>query len=157
VLPDERVDIILARRIGSKRITDTILSDVRVLAVDSVIDPGTGKPVPAKSVTFEVLREDAQKLILSTGLGEISLVLRSTNPGAGSVSRSVSEDDVGSTILVDSSRGPNSSAPQQERVPQIEVAPAAQPKSSGVAQPASGTIEVRVIRGLSAERYVVPR
>jgi pilus assembly protein CpaB len=81
VLPDERVDVLLVRREGSGRVADVVLENVRVLAVDSAFSAVDGNPRPAKSVTFELSRENAQRLILANGLGDISLALRSLSAG----------------------------------------------------------------------------
>lgn len=84
VLPDERVDIISTRAVRNpetneiNKINDIILEDIKVLAADRTLD-AEGKPVLAKSVTFQVPREEAQKLVLATQEGEVFLTLRSTD------------------------------------------------------------------------------
>lgn len=95
VLPEERVDVVLTRVIGGRRTAEVILENLRVLAVDSIVDPQSGKPVPARSVTFEINRDDAQKLTVAAGLGEITLALRAANSDTYAPSARVSDADIG--------------------------------------------------------------
>lgn len=84
VLPGDRVDILLTRQeekiIGKRSIsrsfTDVLLQNIRVLAVDQVSDDKKDKPTPAKTVTVEVNIRDAQKLVLASSVGTLSLTLR---------------------------------------------------------------------------------
>lgn len=58
--------------------TETIMENVRVLAVDQRIadDPAQKGPRPAKSVTVEVSPEGAEVLALARRMGDVSFVLR---------------------------------------------------------------------------------
>lgn len=80
ILPNDHVDVILARkpegsppRVEAK----TILSDVRVLAVDQTFkqDKDT-KTVIGKTATLELTPGQAQNVAAAEGLGTISLALR---------------------------------------------------------------------------------
>lgn len=95
VLPEERVDVILNRLINGRRTAEVILENLRVLAVDSIVDPQSGKPVPARSVTFEINRDQAQKLSVAANLGEITLALRAANSDSYSPTSRVSDADIG--------------------------------------------------------------
>jgi pilus assembly protein CpaB len=86
ILPDDRVDVMLTRRDKTaekatgveKFVTDTILRDVRVLAVDQTIDEKAGtKNVMGKTATLELTESQAETLALAHQLGTISLTLRS--------------------------------------------------------------------------------
>jgi pilus assembly protein CpaB len=86
ILPDDRVDVMLTREDkGSEKATgvekftsDTILRNVRVLAVDQTIDEKNGtKVVLGKTATLELTQAQAETLALSRKLGSISLTLRS--------------------------------------------------------------------------------
>jgi pilus assembly protein CpaB len=86
ILPDDRVDVVLTRhdktaeRISGteKIVSDTILKNVLVLAVDQSVDEKAGtKVVIGKTATLEVTEDQAQTLALSKQLGTISLTLRS--------------------------------------------------------------------------------
>jgi len=84
VLPGDRVDVLLTReeeeivgkRTVSRSFTDVLLQNIRVLAVDQISDDKNDKPSPAKTVTVEVEIRDAQKLVLASSVGTLSLTLR---------------------------------------------------------------------------------
>lgn len=88
VNPGDFVDVILAYNaelpgplqaiagsIVNRYAAQTILSNVRVLAVDQVSKEDR-EAKPAKTVTLEVTREGAEMLALAIRMGDISLVLR---------------------------------------------------------------------------------
>ncbi len=85
VLPGDRVDVMFtrpqdvggARRANGAPVTDVLLQNLKVLAVDQVADNLKNQPVVAKAVTVEVSTEDAQKLTLASQVGSLSLALRS--------------------------------------------------------------------------------
>ena len=86
ILPDDRVDVVLTRRDKAaekstgveKFVSDTILRNVRVLAVDQTIDEkGDSKVALGKTATLELTESQAETLELSHQLGTISLTLRS--------------------------------------------------------------------------------
>lgn len=76
-LPRDMADV--APRAGIARMAaETVVSDVRVLAVDQTInqEPGEGVAVVGKTVTLEVTPEQAAALSLATQMGEVNLSLR---------------------------------------------------------------------------------
>lgn len=80
IQPSDRVDVVLIRT-GSETKTnesysDVILQSAKVLAIDQVTGERTDKPTVAKAVTLEVSEEDAQKILLASNVGRLSLVLR---------------------------------------------------------------------------------
>jgi pilus assembly protein CpaB len=86
ILPNDRVDVLLTRRDreAEKRsgvdthITETILSNVRVLAIDQTVQEKDGqRVVVGKTATLEVTPRQAETLALSRQLGTLSLALRS--------------------------------------------------------------------------------
>ena len=86
ILPDDRVDVVLTRRdkaaekqTGVEKFTsDTILRNLRILAIDQTIEDKNGvKTVLGKTATLEVTEPQAEILNLSHQLGTISLTLRS--------------------------------------------------------------------------------
>jgi pilus assembly protein CpaB len=86
ILPEDHVDILLTRhdreaekRTGSEKIvTDTILRNVRVLAIDQTVEEKSGqKVVVGRTVTLELTPQQAETLALSHELGTLSLSLRS--------------------------------------------------------------------------------
>jgi pilus assembly protein CpaB len=86
ILPDDRVDVLLTRRDRAaekstgveKFVSDTILRNIRVLAVDQTIDTkADAKVALGKTATLELTESQAETLELSHQLGTISLTLRS--------------------------------------------------------------------------------
>jgi pilus assembly protein CpaB len=86
ILPDDHVDVVLTRRdksaekaTGVERfVSDTILRNVRVLAVDQSIDEKSGtKTAIGKTATLELTPSQAETVELSRQLGTITLTLRS--------------------------------------------------------------------------------
>ena len=86
ILPNDHVDVLLTRRDKTaerlsgieKYVSETILRNVRVLAVDQSVGEKDGqKVVLGKTVTIELDPQQAETLALSRQLGSLSLVLRS--------------------------------------------------------------------------------
>ena len=85
ILPNDRVDVILSRReldktspSGETRISETVLSNIRVLAIDqNVEEKGGQKVVIGKTATLELTPGQVETLALSQQVGTLSLALRS--------------------------------------------------------------------------------
>jgi pilus assembly protein CpaB len=86
ILPDDHVDVMLTRHDKAaervtgveKYITESILRNVRVLAIDQTVDEKTGqKVVIGHTATLELTPDQAETLALSHQLGTLSLALRS--------------------------------------------------------------------------------
>ncbi len=86
VFPGDRIDVILVHKYKvdsgdessvERRASETVLSDVRVLALDQTIDDQNGEPTIAKTATLEVTPKQAEVLAVSDDLGRITLSLRS--------------------------------------------------------------------------------
>ena len=78
VLPGDFVDIVIIADDGSTKhqsYSDVLLEHIKVLAIDQVASEGEGKPTVAKAVTVEVTKEQAQKILLATNIGKLSLIL----------------------------------------------------------------------------------
>jgi pilus assembly protein CpaB len=84
VLPGDRVDVIYVRPEGAAQearsstppVSDILLQNLLVLAVDQIADHQKEKPIPARAVTLEVSSVDAQKLTLASQVGTLTLALR---------------------------------------------------------------------------------
>ena len=102
ILPDDRVDVLLTRRDKDaekqtgveKYVSDTILRNIRVLAIDQTIDDkNSNKTLLGKTATLELTQPQAEMLSLSRQVGTVSLALRSirdsktTTEGVGDTSR----------------------------------------------------------------------
>jgi pilus assembly protein CpaB len=83
ILPNDHVDVILTRRdagkgAGAQQGSETILSNVRVLAIDQNVAEKNGrKVVIGKTATLELAPQQAETLALAQHLGTLSLALRS--------------------------------------------------------------------------------
>ena len=83
ILPNDRVDVILSRRPGDNRATrkpvsETILTNVKVLAIDQTVEEKNGqRVVVGKTATIELSPRQAETLAQSRQLGTLSLALRS--------------------------------------------------------------------------------
>jgi pilus assembly protein CpaB len=92
ILPNDRVDVILTLRNQSAatvgNASETILRNVRVLAIDQSIEEKNGqKVVVGKTATLELLPGQAETLALSHELGTLTLSLRSMADASGDDSR----------------------------------------------------------------------
>jgi pilus assembly protein CpaB len=94
IFPGDRVDVIVTHIStdrddpGRSVVGETILRDIRVLAVDQAMkgpteaapggggDAGAPRPVPARTVTLEVSPREAEKLSVGVSLGRLCLALR---------------------------------------------------------------------------------
>jgi pilus assembly protein CpaB len=80
VFPGDRVDILLTHRIGGRRgrlVTETMMTKVRVLAIDQKVTDGNQKAKVGKTVTVEVTPRQAEVMAVASNLGKLSLSLRS--------------------------------------------------------------------------------
>ena len=82
-LPGDRVDVVLARDLtpnGDKRswVSEVVLQNVRVLAIDLNADLTSNKPAAPSTATLEVTVPDSQKLAIAADAGKLSLALRKT-------------------------------------------------------------------------------
>jgi pilus assembly protein CpaB len=87
IFPGDRLDLILTQSLvtseaeGSvRRVSETVLNDIRIIAMgtDTSDDPREGEAnEKAKTATFEVTPQQAEKVALLTELGKLSLSLRS--------------------------------------------------------------------------------
>ena len=142
VLPGDRVDVVLIRAVSrpsgpAENISDVLLQHVKVLAVDQIINERQETPTVAKAVTLEVATDQAQKVILATNIGKLSLILRQAGENHASSVRRVTESDLGITEV----------QPFDRRSP-VATAPAP-------VVPVGAVVEI--VRGMRSEKYNVMR
>jgi len=88
ILPNDHVDVLLSRRereaSGQENfVSETILSNIRVLAIDQNVEEKNGqRVVVGKTATLELNPRQAETLALSRQLGTLSLALRSIADGS---------------------------------------------------------------------------
>jgi pilus assembly protein CpaB len=99
ILPNDRVDVILTPRSNRDAnatggmSSETILRNIRVLAIDQTIEGKNGqKVVVGKTATLELSPGQAETLALSQQLGTLSLALRSLADSAADDSKSDETD-----------------------------------------------------------------
>lgn len=146
ILPGDRVDVLLSRQIGSGQnggvaqfASETVMRNVRVLAVDQTTAPVNGAQAVVGAVaTVEVSAEDAEELNLAQAQGDLSLVLRSYADIAGPTGR------VARRTYYAAAPAPAQTAAAPATAP--AAAPAAAPRPAAPPQP-----RVRVWRGHVAE------
>ena len=107
ILPNDHVDVILTRRDRQAekvsgvetQVSETILRNVRVLAIDQALDEkGAQKNVIGKTATLELNESQAETLALAQKLGTLSLALRSITDATRDDSKD--QTDTGSTAGV---------------------------------------------------------
>ena len=85
ILPNDRVDVILSKRPkdndkngGASPSSETILTNVKVLAIDQTVEEKNGqRVVVGKTATLEIAPRQAETLTQARQLGTLSLALRS--------------------------------------------------------------------------------
>ncbi|MFC3068846.1 Flp pilus assembly protein CpaB [Phenylobacterium soli] len=83
VVPGDRVDLILSRDLGARQfVSETVLQDVRVLAMDQRDADAKKGALVAQTATLEVSPKGAEIIAVTGQLGTLSLALRSlAEPG----------------------------------------------------------------------------
>jgi pilus assembly protein CpaB len=77
LLPGNTVDVLASRKVSGKRaITETILKNIKVLAVDQQATAEENEPVIVRAVTLEMLPKQAEVLFRARTEGTIQLTLR---------------------------------------------------------------------------------
>jgi pilus assembly protein CpaB len=168
VKPNDTVDVLITRNaIGTGReaqVTDVLLQNVRVIAMDQQAKSENAAAAVARTATLEVTPIDAQKMALGQQLGSLSLVLR--KPGEKlnvAYVDTVSLEDLryglyGPSRAAPSAQGrelaANLAAPAAASAP-VRRLRAAAPRAvtPKVSAPATSTVEIT--RGTVASKYEV--
>jgi len=99
VLPGDRVDVVLIRSVSGpgaagENVSDVLLQHIKVLAVDQLVNERQEKPTIARAVTLELDTDQAQKILLATNLGQLSLILRQAGESDPAYAKRVTERDL---------------------------------------------------------------
>ena len=107
VFPGDQVDILITHRVTGHGETEheaseTVLHDVRVIAVDQKLESKNGEPLIAHTATLEVTPKQSEVIAVATEIGKLSLSLRSlaANPAEGPSARP--SDNAQGTFTLDS-------------------------------------------------------
>jgi len=90
IWPGDHVDVMLTesiedatRPLGKRIAAETVLTDVRVIAIDQQLaqgaTPGSAENKPATTVTIEVNATEAERVQVASRLGRLNLVVRSAS------------------------------------------------------------------------------
>jgi pilus assembly protein CpaB len=144
VLPGDFVDIVMiADELSSKRqsYSDILLEHVKVLAIDQIASEGEEKPKVAQAVTLEVTKEQAQKILLATNIGKLSLLLGRPIESGRDPNRRIGERDIGRIIPE-----PVRPVPPPPPAPVVAAPP-----------PPSNLAKVTIVRNGESKEYSVTR
>jgi len=152
ILPGDRVDVVLMRENRQSQgrevenSADVLLEFVKVLAIDQILNERSDQPtvtsVP-KAVTLQVNPEQAQKVLLASNIGKLSLVLRQPGESRASQARRITDEDLGPAFA------------RAAVAKEASVGPAAVP----VAPPKDidDRAKVTIFHGMDAKTYEVVR
>ena len=92
IFPGDQVDLLLTYSVPSQatageaksgydhKAAETVLRNIRVIAIDQRLESKAGEAVPAHTATFEVTSKQSEVIALSSEIGKVSLSLRSLVP-----------------------------------------------------------------------------
>lgn len=134
LLPGNRVDVLSTQRRGGTREveSETILKNIKVLAVDQTASPERDAPVIVRAVTLEVEPPQAERLVKATQEGKVQLTLR--NP-------------------LDATESANGEVAEPKPEPKPDPKPAARPepvRARPAPPPRPRIFNVTVIRGIES-------
>jgi pilus assembly protein CpaB len=151
ILPGDFVDIVLIAEDAAARrenYSEILLQNLKVLAVDQLASERQEQPTIPKAVTLEVTPQQAQKILLATNIGRLSLTLRRMADPDLAASRRVTEKD-----LAQSDGRSEAVLP----VPRPPIAAPPPPPIAASPPPQSTTVTVAVVRNMKREEYAVRR
>lgn len=155
IQPGDLVDVVLIRTVAESRHNDSysevILQSAKVLAIDQITGEHTEQPTVAKAVTLEVGVNDAQKILLATNIGRLSLILRQPTETTADPVHRVTEDDLGGVVVARIPVQPPPVAPAPVVPPRPPVAPPPPPKPI-----ARKTAQITVWHGMKSQEYDRP-
>ncbi|MFC4293528.1 Flp pilus assembly protein CpaB [Novosphingobium tardum] len=109
-LPGTTVDVLLTRQIpggGSEAqdiMSDVVLENKQILAIDQLADEKTGEPKVGATATLQVDLLDAQKLAVAQKIGTLSLALRNVENQVPGALTTVTAADLGGARLYKAAR-----------------------------------------------------
>ena len=93
IFPGDQVDLLLtysvpappakdkdAKASYDHKVAQTVLRDIRVVAIDQRLESKAGEAVPAHTATFEVPAKETEVILLAAEIGKVTLILRPLVP-----------------------------------------------------------------------------
>jgi len=162
IQPNDSVDVLITRTPpgANQQLTDVLLQNVRVIAIDQEAKNSDGTPKLARTATFEVSPIDAQKLALAQEAGNLSLVLRKPGEANNPVVETVSNNDLrynmygGARYPAPASVG-NYGAALTEAITVPKPTPAPRRAAAPKKKAAPEKPKVEVFRGTQSNEYKV--
>jgi pilus assembly protein CpaB len=152
VLPGDTVDVLVTRQPmgdGQQQITDVLLQNVRVVAIDQTASDDKSDPMVGKNATLEVSQADAQKLALAQQVGSLSLALKKPAEEARPIVETVSTEDLRDRAYAGGYVRPSPAyTGPAAPVRQVRYGFAPRPRK---------TLTVEVVRGVTSKDYEVGR
>jgi pilus assembly protein CpaB len=125
VFPGDQVDLIVTYSVQDRpkpgqapgtagplqehKISETVLRNIRVIAIDQKLESKPGEATVAKTATFEVTPKQSEIVALANEMGKLSLSLRSLVPGPDELKHDVSDVSPAGSPASSTSRSPASS------------------------------------------------
>ena len=153
IQPNDSVDVLVTRTLpgnDSRQVTDVLIQNAKVIAIDQNAQTADGKPVVARTATLEVMPTDAQKLALGQQVGTLSLVLRKPGQEQDSTVRTVSLNDLRYSYY---GTAPATPAVAVAARPRVTPAVQRRPARPATVRPNSNSVEV--VRGTQGSNYEV--
>lgn len=170
VLPNDSVDVLLTRTPKTEvegtidPITDVLLQNVRVLAIDQGASEKNNEPKVGKTATLLVDQQSAQKLALASQVGSLSLALRNAVNQDVFMAQTVGTRDLGQgsvapSLYREKRGGGTSMAASPFPIPAMQAAMTG--TARGPAAPArpkpKNSVAVEIVRGTASSSYDVSR
>jgi pilus assembly protein CpaB len=161
VLPGDSVDVFITRQVTDStgdqtgQITDVLLQNVKVIAIDQNANDNANQPQVSKTATLEVDPVDAQKLVLGETVGTLSLALRNVANQETEAVQTVSIDDLQDGAY--SGRYRSTSSSYANYSPEPVYRGRRSSRSSARPKRPSTTTNVEVVRGTGSTNYEVKR
>jgi pilus assembly protein CpaB len=161
VLPGDSVDVFITRQVTdstgdqSSQITDVLLQNVKVIAIDQNANDNANQPKVSKTATLEVDPIDAQKLVLGEAVGSLSLALRNVANQDTEAVQTVSIDDLQDGAYGGRYRSPSASYANYSRAPVYRGRSIS--RAAATPKRPSNTTNVQIVRGTGATNYEVKR
>ena len=150
IQPGDRVDVVLIRTEAESKLkegySDVILQYAKVLAIDQITGERPEQPTIAKAVTLEVSSEEAQKILLATNVGRLTLMLRQPAEASAEPVHRVTENDLGGS--------PKPVAPPPAPAVHVQVPPPPPPPPPKPAAPV--TKRIVIWHGMKDQAYDRP-